>query len=105
MKVDKEYLLTTTLAMQVTLNSIDKVKGTYLYRENLKVQLQKVEKQFEEILAKGFDDIYMEEEKSFSIFIERFSDIAEWIAHAKHEEVLELGRSLKEGKYKIEDDG
>lgn len=92
-------ILTTQLWLEVQ----DNLKSTTLSDEDIKAQMSELEFKMETLLGPEFEDIYKADEESFAIMMGRLQDIAEWVSTAKFEDVIDLGRALKEGLIKFED--
>ena len=103
---DKHYralvmgLITTQLWLEVQ----DDLKGTKIYRQDIKRLLKQLEKKMEKLLGPEFTEIYKRDEESFRILMERLIDIAKWTSKAKFENILDLGKALKENTIKFKED-
>ena len=103
---EKEYrvlvmgLITTQLWLEVQ----DNIKDTKIYRQDIKRLLNQLERKMEKLLGPDFADIYKTDEESFTVLMERIQNITEWIANAKFENILDLGKALKENRIKFQED-
>ncbi len=103
---DKHYralvmgLITTQLWLEVQ----DDLRGTKIYRQDIKRMLNQLEKKMEKLLGPEFTEIYNRDEKDFRVLMERIQNIAEWTATAKFENILDLGKALKENTIKFTKD-
>lgn len=93
-------LLTTQLWLEVQ----DNLKETKLYRQDIKRLLNQLEKKMEKLLGPEFTEIYSRDEEDFRVLMNRITDITEWVANAKFENVLDLGKALKENRIKFQED-
>ena len=104
---DKHYraLVMRLLTTQLWLEVQDDLRGTKIYRQDIKRLLNQLEKKMEKLLGPEFSDIYQQDEESFRLLIDRINDIATWTSNARFEHILDLGRALKENTIKFQTDG
>ena len=102
-RLKSEELLVASVSLQMTLEALDNVKDSKFYKHSVKQKVNNLQKEIETILSNEFEDIYMEEEDIFSIYMSRLGDISAWIANAPFADVLRLGDALREGTLRIED--
>ena len=96
-------LIMGVLTTQLWLEVQDNIKASTLEDEELQAQLKELEFKMETLLGPEFEDIYKVNEEDFAVMMSRLQDIAEWVSTAKFEDVIDLGRALKEGLIKFED--
>jgi len=104
---DKHYraLIMGLLTTQLWLEVQDDLRGTKIYRQDIKRLLNQLEKKMEKLLGPEFVEIYQRDEKDFRVLMERINDIATWTSNAKFENILDLGRALKENTIKFQTNG
>jgi len=91
------------IATQLWLEVMDNIQDTKLYKHTLKKQHKQIERTMEKLLGAEFTDIYAKDEESFRILMNRLQNIAEWASTARFEDILDLGKALKEGGITFEE--
>lgn len=101
----KKYrlLIMGLLSTQLWLEAQDNLKGTKLYRHDLKRLLKQVEAQLEKYLGPEFGEIYERDEESFRTYIKFLEDLMAWVATAHFEDVVDLSKALTNGQVKFEE--
>lgn len=103
MTKDYRALVMGLISTQLWLEVQDELKGTKIYRADLQDAHNRLEKKMEKMLGPEFSEIYKRDEESFRVLLDKLHDIAEWVATAKFEDVLDLSKALKNGEIKFED--
>lgn len=101
---DYKKLLLALIHTQLQLEVMDEVKGTTVYRHDLKFHLNRLEKEFEKMLEGPFVRVYNQEEQNFRKMIKHISYITEWVANSSFEKILTLGQALKNNDIAFGDD-
>lgn len=101
---DYKKLLLALIHTQLQLEVMDEVKGTTVYRHDLKFHLNKLEKEFEKMLEGPFVRVYNQEEQNFRRMIKHISYITEWVSESSFEKILTLGQALKNNDIAFGDD-
>lgn len=89
---------------QVQLEIMDDVKETKFYRHSIKNNLNKLEKDLESILTGELADVYIRDSEQFITLGKHIQYIAEWVADSSYEDIITLGKALKEGDIAFSDD-
>ena len=100
-KTNPEKLLTALIAMQFTIESLDGLEGTKIYKHKIVSRSNALKKDLIESLGDEFNDIYIEDQKNFDIFISSMEDIAKWFSEAPFNDVLDLGSAMRKGELKF----
>jgi transcriptional regulator with GAF, ATPase, and Fis domain len=91
------------LSTQLWLEVMDEIKNTKLYKHEVKQLMNKVEAKLEKLLGPHFSEVYARDEKDFTVYMESLTDMMEWTATAKFEDVVDLSKALKNGQIRFED--
>jgi hypothetical protein len=89
---------------QVQLEIMDDVKETKFYRHSIKNNLNKLEKDLESILTGELADVYIKDSQQFITLGKHIQYIAEWVADSSYEDIITLGKALKEGDVAFSDE-
>ena len=89
---------------QLQLEVMDNVKDTAAYKYTLKQNINRLEKSLENLLSGPFEEVYVNDEKSFKALTGYISDITKWIASSSFDDIAELGNAIKKGELKFIDE-
>jgi len=89
---------------QLQLEVMDNVKDTAAYKHTLKQNINRLEKSLESLLSGPFEEVYVNDEKSFKTLTGYISEITKWIASSSFDDIAELGNAIKKGELKFIDE-
>lgn len=101
LKSNPEKLLTALMAMQFTIESLDNLEGTKIYKHKILSRSNTLKKDLINSLGHEFDAIYIDDQKNFDIFIRGMEDIAKWFATAPFNDILDLASAMRKGELKF----
>lgn len=108
-KKQSEKVLTYFLAMQLTLESMEGLEMTDVYRQAIpnfaKKYHEKIKQSIMSVVdTKDYADIYFTDEKSYQTLMESIENIAKFVATQPFDLVVALAEDMKKGDFKFEND-
>ena len=89
---------------QVQLEIMDDVKETKFYKQSMKKNLNQLERDLESILTGELAKVYIQDSEQFITLGKHMQYIAQWIADSSYEDILTLGKALKDGEIVFSDE-
>ena len=103
-KSTEEKYITTLINLQMTLESLSHLKGTEMYQHKARKRMNQLENDLYGMLKReGFEEMYLEDEETFSEAIKHIEYISKWVVDAPFKDVMTLGAALNNGELKFED--
>lgn len=105
-KTESEKMLTYLLAMQITLESMEGLEMTDIYRQTLPNFAKKYHQNLKNSILSvvetdKYSNVYHTDEKSYNELLESFQNIAKFVSTQPFETVVALGEDMKNGNFKL----
>lgn len=104
LKPTEEKYITTLINLQMTLESLSHLVGTEMYQHKARKRINQLENDLYGILKRErFEEMYLENEKTFAEYIKHVEYISKWIVDNSFKDVMTLGAALNKGELRFED--